>query len=99
MIKHSQLNEIQFSEAIKQTETYKSFPVFKQGLISKRANVTVLYDRYHTACKWGIQNLLQNPNIFINDVKIIFEVINEVPVKDIENVLREINRKAMLCKE
>ncbi len=95
MIQHSQLNEIQFSEAIKQTETYKSFPVFKQGLISKLANVTVLYDRYHTACKWGIEQLLQNPNIFMNDVKIIFEVISPTPVEDIENVLREINRIAM----
>jgi hypothetical protein len=69
------LNEIQFSEAIKQTETYKSFPVFKQGIVSRRANITTLYDRYQTACKWGIGQLLQNPNVFANDIKMIQDVM------------------------
>lgn len=77
MIYQKQLNEIDFSEAIKRTPTYKGFPIFKQGLVSKRANIMKLFDKYQQAVKNGISYIKQNPNIFANDVNLINDVINE----------------------
>ena len=77
MKQNTQLNEIQFSEAIKRTPTYKGFEKFKQGLVSKRANVTILFDKYQQATRYGIDYIRQNPNIYANDVSIINDVINE----------------------
>jgi len=76
MIQHTQLNEIQFSEAIKLTPTYKGFEKFKQGLVSKRANITILFDKYQQATRYGVEYIRQNPNIYANDVAMINDVIN-----------------------
>lgn len=76
MIQHTQLNKIAFTEAVKNTPTFKSFPKFKQGLVAKRANITILFDRYCQACRYGIDYLRQNPNIFANDVNMINDVLN-----------------------
>ena len=75
-IKHSQLNEIQFTEAIKNTPTFKGFEKFKQGIILRRPNMMNLYARYHEACTWKIDHLKQNPNVFANDILMIQDVIN-----------------------
>mgnify|MGYP003417298959 CR=1 FL=1 len=76
-IAHIQLNEIQFSEAIKRTQTYKGFEKFKQGLVSKRANVTILFDKYQQATRYGIDYIRLNPNILSSEVKLISDVIND----------------------
>ncbi len=78
MIQNKQLSEIEFSEAIKRTPTYKGFEKFKQGLVSKRANIMKLFDKYQQACKFGSDYLRQNPNIFANDIKMIEDVLNEL---------------------
>lgn len=78
MTQKKQLSEIEFSEAIKRTPTYKGFERFKQGLVSKRANIMKLFDKYQQACKHGIEYIKQNPNLFANDVKMIEDVLNEV---------------------
>jgi phosphomevalonate kinase len=77
MIQNKQLSEIEFSEAIKRTPTYKGFEQFKQGLVSKRANIMKLFDKYQQACKFGIEYIQQNPNLYANDVNMIEDVLNE----------------------
>jgi hypothetical protein len=68
-------NEYDFTIAVKNTDTFKKFERFKQGLILKRANIIILYDRYQQACRHGIEYLRQNPNILANDVKLIDEIL------------------------
>jgi len=77
MIKHTMLNEIQFSEAIQQTKTFKGFEKFKQGIILRRPNMLNLFARYQQACNHGIEHLKQNPNVYANDVAMINNVIND----------------------
>ncbi len=69
-------NEQQFREALKQTQTFKSFEKFKQGITLKRSNVIKLYEKYQQAHRYGIDYLKQNQNILATDVKLIDEVIN-----------------------
>lgn len=69
------MNEIQFSKAISETTTFKSFEKFKQGLTLRAANIRRLYDKYQQGKKYGIEYLKQNPNIYANDIKLIDEVI------------------------
>jgi len=76
-MKHTQLNQIDFAIAVKETETFKNFETFKKGIVSKRKNTDRLHDYYQQAIKYGIEYLRQNPNIFINDVAIINEIINK----------------------
>lgn len=75
-MKHQQLNKSDLPSAIKNTDTYISFPVFKQGLTLKNSNIDRLYDYYGQACRLGIGYIKQNPNLFSNDVKIIEEILN-----------------------
>jgi len=77
MIQNKQLSEIEFSEAIKRTPTYKGFERFKQGLTSRRSKILNLYDKYQQAQKHGIGYLKQNPNVFANDINMINDVLNE----------------------
>lgn len=67
--------EQQFTNAIKETQTFKQFERFKQGLFLKRSNIIILYDRYQQAHRYGIEYLKQNPNILANDVKLIDEIL------------------------
>jgi hypothetical protein len=69
-------SQYEFTQAIKQTKTFKDFETFKQGLVLKCANIVKLYDKYQQACRYGIEYLKRNPNILANDVKLIDEVIN-----------------------
>ena len=75
-MKHNQLTEIDFATAIKLTNTYNGFEKFKKGLTSRMQNIHRLYSYYQQACRYGIEYLQQNPNIFSNDVKMINDVIN-----------------------
>ena len=75
MIKHTQLNPLDFNKAILNTKTFNGFEKFKQAIVSNINNLDRLYDYYHQACKWGIPYLKQNQNIFANDVKMIEEVL------------------------
>ena len=68
-------NERDFVIAIKNCDTFKKFERFKQGIILKRANVIVVYDKYQQAFRHGIDYLKQNPNILASDVKLINDVL------------------------
>lgn len=76
MNNHTQLTEIQFSEALKQTGTYKGFPNFKQSIVTRRHNVLRLFNYYQQACRYSIDYLKQNQNITITDVALINDIIN-----------------------
>jgi hypothetical protein len=69
-------NEQQFRESLKQTQTFKNFEKFKQGITLKRSNVVKLYDKYQQAHRYGVEYLKQNPNILATDVKLIDDVLN-----------------------
>lgn len=75
-LKHTQINKFDLSAAIKNTETFKGFQKFKQGITLSPANINKLYDYYGQACRLGIDYIKQNPNLFANDVRIIEEIIN-----------------------
>lgn len=75
-MKHTQLNKSDLPNAIKNTETYRGFERFKQGLTLKPQNVTRIYDYYAQSCRYGIEYIKQNQNVFANEVKIIQEIIN-----------------------
>lgn len=75
-ITHTQLNQIAFVNAIKNTKTFNQFEKFKQGIVIRNANIVKLHDYYGQACRLGIDYLKQNQNIFANDVKMIEEIIN-----------------------
>lgn len=75
-MKHTQLTKSDLPNAIRNTETFKGFERFKQGLTLKPQNVSRLYDYYSQACRLGIDYIKQNQKIFANDVKIIEQIIN-----------------------
>lgn len=68
-------NEKDFKEAIKETKTFKDFPKFKQDLVLKTPSIVKLFDKYHQACRYGIDYLKQNPNILESDVKLINDIL------------------------
>jgi len=74
--KHVQLNKSDMLSAIKNTKTYQGFERFKQGLTLKIQNIDRLHGYYQQACKYGVDYLRQNPNLFANEVSIIEEIIN-----------------------
>lgn len=76
-MKHTQLNKSDLPNAIRDTETFKKFEKFKQGLTLRLQNVDRIFDYYQQACRHGIGYLKQNPNIFFNEVSIIEEIINK----------------------
>lgn len=76
MKNNAQLNEIQFSSALRETETYKNFPNFKQSIVIRRPNIVRLHGYYQQAAKFGIDYLKQNQNLTITDVALINDVIN-----------------------
>lgn len=76
-MKHTQLNKFDLPVAIRNTDTFKTFPVFKQGLTLKPTNITKLFDYYQQACRHGIDYLKQNQNVHYNEVKIINEIIKK----------------------
>ncbi len=74
-MKHTTMNEIDFSKEVKETPTFKQFEKFKQGIVMRRANTVKLYDKYIQAVKFGVDYIKQNPNNYVNDIKIIEEII------------------------
>lgn len=76
MNNHQQLSEIQFSESLRQTKTYKGFPNFKQSIVIRRPNILRLFNYYQQACRYSIDYLKQNQNITVTDVALINDIIN-----------------------
>jgi len=71
------MNEQLLREKLKNTETFKSFEKFKQGIYLSKSKVSILLDYYwRSKSSLGITSLSQNPNILPNDVKIIEEILN-----------------------
>jgi hypothetical protein len=77
MIQHTALNKLDFASAMKETKTFGSFPKFKKGIVVAHKNIERLYDYYLQACRYGIDYLKQNPNIFANDVIMINEILSK----------------------
>lgn len=75
-MKHIQLNQTDLPHAIRNTDTFKSFEKFKQGLTLRKQNISRIYGYYQQACRHGIEYIKQNPNVFANEVKLIQEILN-----------------------
>lgn len=69
------MDEYQLKKAIENTNEFKSYEKFKQGLVLRRQNLVHLNDLYGQAERLGIKYLKQNPNIFHTDFKLIEELI------------------------
>lgn len=76
-MKHTQLNLNQFKKEIEESEVFKQFEPFKKGIVLKRKNIERLYDYYQQSCRYSIDYLKQNPNLFQSDVKIIAEILKK----------------------
>lgn len=73
----AQLTEIQFAQALRNTETYKGLENFQQSIVMRRPNVQRLFVYYQQACREGIWYIKQNPSVFGREVNLINEIINE----------------------
>lgn len=69
------MDDYQLKKAIENTQEFKGYEKFKQGLVLKRQNLVHLSDLYGQAERLGIDYLKQNPNIFHTDFKLIEELI------------------------
>ena len=69
------MNDHQFKILIENSEVYKSFEKFKQGLILSHKSIQRLKDYHHQAEKYGIDYLKQNPNLTASDVKLIESIL------------------------
>jgi hypothetical protein len=69
------MNEHDLKKAIENTQEFKNYPKFKQGIVLRRLNLVYLHDLYGQADRIGIEYLKQNPNIFHSDFKLIEELI------------------------
>ena len=77
MSNHAQLNLNDFQDAIKETETFNNFENFKKGIVINHKNMIRLHDYYQQACRYGIEYLKQNPNLFRTDVALINEILQK----------------------
>lgn len=71
------MNERQFRIAVENSETFKSWELFKQRLVLKKLNLSHLLDLYGQAERLGIDYLRQNRNLSSNDVKLIEELVKK----------------------
>jgi hypothetical protein len=71
----AQLNFNDFQKKVKLTETFKNFETFKKNIVINHKNMLRLHDYYQQGCKYGVQYLKQNPNLFRTDVALINEII------------------------
>jgi len=72
------MSEHQLREAIENTQEYKNYEKFKQGIVLRRANLVHLNDLLGQAQRLGIDYLKQNPNIMHSDVKLIEEILKNM---------------------
>lgn len=72
------MSEHQLREAIENTQEYKNYEKFKQGIVLRRANLIHLNDLLGQAQRLGIDYLKQNPNIMHSDVKLIEEILKNM---------------------
>jgi len=72
------MSEHQLREAIENTQEYKNYEKFKQGIVLRRANLIHLNDLFGQAQRLGIDYLKQNPNIMHSDVKLIEEILKNM---------------------
>ncbi len=70
------MNQEQFKDAIKQTNVFKSKPIFAQKICLKH-RVAEMYVYYEQAKRYGVEYLKQNPNILSSEVGIIEEIIKK----------------------
>lgn len=69
------MDEHQLKIAIQNTEQFRSYEKFKQGIVLRLQNLIHLKDLYGQADRLGIAYLKQNPNILHSDFKLIEELI------------------------
>jgi len=72
------MSEHQLREAIENTQEYRNYEKFKQGIVLRRANLIHLNDLFGQAQRLGIDYLKQNPNIMHSDVKLIEEILKNM---------------------
>jgi hypothetical protein len=72
------MSEHQLKEAIENTQEYRNYEKFKQGIVLRRANLVHLNDLLGQAQRLGIDYLKQNPNIMHSDVKLIEELLKNM---------------------
>lgn len=78
MIKHSQLNVFQFTEAVKNTTPYlKEKAGGLRNLMTSKKNVERMYIYYGQAVRYGVDYLKQNPNISGRDILMITQIIEK----------------------
>lgn len=68
------MSEQDIRSAIQNTETFKNFPIFKQGIVLKRKNIERLFDLYGQASRLGLPYLKQNPNISVSEFNLISDL-------------------------
>lgn len=69
------MNDYDLKKAIENTQEFKNYPKFKQGIVLRRLNLIHLHDLYGQADRLGIEYLKQNPKVFCSDFKLIEELI------------------------
>lgn len=69
------MDEFSIKKAIENTQEFKAYPKFKQGIVLRRLNLVHLKDLYGQADRLGIDYLKGNPNILYSDFKLIEELI------------------------
>jgi len=72
------MDEHSLRKAIENTQEYRNYPKFKQGIVLRRANLIHLNDLLGQAQRLGIDYLKQNPNIMHSDVKLIEELLKNM---------------------
>jgi len=62
--------------AIENSDTFRGFEKFKQGLTVRKANIQRLHDLYQQATKFGLWYIKQNKNFTVTDVALITEILS-----------------------
>lgn len=78
-IQHTQLNKIDFTEAVKRTTPYlkEDAGIIRKAIVNTK-NIDSMFEYYGQACRnGGIEYLKDKPYISSRYVKIINEIINE----------------------
>lgn len=70
------MNEHLLRQKVQETDTFKRFEKFKQGIYLSKSKLTILLDYYRRATSiLGIDSLKQNQSILIHDVEIIEQIL------------------------
>ncbi len=69
------MNEHLLKIAIENSDTFKRFEKFKQGLTVRKSNIKRLLNLYQQANKFGLLYVKQNKNFTVTDVALITEIM------------------------